>query len=50
MRYEVTAHYSEIVVVEAENESEAIRKAQEKLKNINVALIADSFEVEDVED
>ena len=49
MRYEVTAYYSEIIEVEAESESEAIRKAQEKLKNINITLIADSFEVKEVE-
>lgn len=50
MKYEVTAYYSQIVEVEAENENEAIRKTQEQLKNINVALITDNFEVEAVED
>ena len=49
MKYEVTAHYSETVEVEAENESEAISKAQQQLKNINVALVADNFEVEEIE-
>ncbi|MBE5875662.1 MAG: hypothetical protein E7290_02090 [Lachnospiraceae bacterium] len=50
MRYEVTAYYSEVVEVEAENENEAISKAQEQLKNINVALIADNFEAVEIED
>ena len=50
MRYEVVAYYSQIVEVEAENENEAIGKAQEKLKNINVSLIADNYEVEEIED
>lgn len=50
MKYEVTAYYSKIVEVEADNESEAIRKAQEQLKNINVALIADNYEVEEIEE
>lgn len=50
MRYEVTAYYSQIVEVEAESENEAIRKAQEQLKNINVALIADNYEAEEIED
>lgn len=46
MRYEVTAYFSEIIEVEAENENEAISKAKEKLRNINTALIADNFEAE----
>lgn len=50
MRYEVTAYYSEIIEVEADNENEAISKAQKQLKNINIALIADNFEVEEIED
>ena len=50
MRYEVTAYYSQTVEVEAGNENEAIRNAQEKLKNINVALIADNYEAEELED
>ncbi len=50
MKYEVTAYYSEIVEVEADNENEAISKAQQQLKNINIALVADNFEVEEIED
>ena len=46
MRYEVTAYFSEIIEVEAENENEAISKAKEKLRNINTVLIADNFEAE----
>ena len=46
MMYEVTAYYSEVVQVEAENENEAISKAKEKLRNINTVLIADNFEAE----
>lgn len=49
MKYEVTAYFSEVVEVEAENESEAISKAQQQFKNINVA-VADNFEVEEIED
>ena len=47
--YEVTAYYSETVKVRAESEDEAICKAQEQLKNINTALIADNYEVECLE-
>ncbi len=50
MKYEVTAYYSEVVEVEADNENEAISKAQAQLKNINTALIADSYEVEEIEE
>ena len=48
MRYEVTAYYSESIELEAENENEAISKAQEQPKNINVKLMADNFEVEEI--
>lgn len=50
MKYEVTAYYSEVIEVEAENENEAISKAKEQHRNINTALIADSYEAEIVED
>ena len=50
MKYEVTAYFSEVIEVEAENENEAISKAQQQLKNINVALVADDFKVEEIED
>ena len=48
MRYEVTAYFSEVIEVEAENETEAIGKAKEQLKNINISLIADNFEAEEI--
>ena len=50
MKYEVTAYFSEVIEVEAENENEAIRKAQEQLKNINTTLVADNFEAVEIED
>lgn len=50
MKYEVTAYFSEIIEVEAENENEAIDKAKERIRNMNVAPIADGFEVEEIED
>lgn len=51
MKYEVTAYFSEVIIeVEAENENEAITKAQEQLKNINTTLIADNFEAVELED
>ena len=48
--YGVTAYYSSIVRVEADNEDEAIMKAQLELRNRNVALVADNFEVECLDD
>lgn len=50
MKYEVTAYFSEVIEVEAENENEAIRKAQEQLKNINTTLVADNFEAVEIEE
>lgn len=50
MKYQVTAYYSEVIEVEADNENEAICKAKEQLRNINTALIADSYEAEEIED
>ena len=48
--YEVTAHYSEVIRVSANNEIEAIHKAQEQLKNINTTPIADDYDVEEIEE
>lgn len=50
MKYEVTAYFSEVIEVEAENENEAITKAQEQIKNINTTLIADNYEAVELED
>lgn len=51
MKYEVTAYFSEeIIEVEAENKNEAINKAEEQIRNINVAPIVANFEVEEIED
>lgn len=50
MKYEVTVYFSEILEIEAENENEAISKANEQLKNINTVPIADSFDVQCLEE
>ena len=42
--YEVTAYYSQVIRVNAENENDAISKAQSQLQNINTSFVADGYE------
>lgn len=49
MMYQVTAYFSEIFEVEAENESEAINKASQQIKNINTIPIPVEYDVECLE-
>ena len=50
MQYSVTAYFSEVIEVEAENENEAINKVAQQLKNMNVVPVPDEYEVKCLEE